>query len=128
MSTLRHVSPGSAARAEHWRCDAGGDGVAVLDIPGALDRRRTFDVDVTLVVHVPLGPGEPWHALAVELDGKQQWQRRIPSSSPGLTDGLDYHCRLTLEVEQALRVRAVATVGGGCRVRQLLIEAREDLG
>jgi hypothetical protein len=114
-------------QAEHWRVDAGGDSVAVLDIPGALDRRRRFDIDVTLLVAVPAGPAQAWHALSVELDGRQQWQRRIPSSSPGQTDGLDYHCRLTLEVEQALRVRAVAAVGGGCRVRQLLIEAREEL-
>jgi hypothetical protein len=112
---------------EHWRCDAGSDSVAVLDIPGALDRRRVFDVDVTLVVRVPSDNASAWHALTVELDGRQQWQRRIPSHSPGQTDGLDYHCRLTLEVEQALRVRAVAAVGGGSRVRQLLVEAREEL-
>ena len=111
---------------ELWRCDAGDAGVAVLDIPGALDRRRVFDVDVTLLVSVPPGPAEPWHGLSVELDGRRQWERRIPSSSPGQTDGLDHHCRLTLEVSQALRIRAVATVGGGSRVRQLLIEARED--
>jgi hypothetical protein len=111
---------------EHWRCDAGSDSVAVLDIPGALDRRRCFDVDVSLLVGVPLMSAKPWHMLSVELDGQQQWQRRIPSSSPGLSDGLDYHCRLTLEVSQALRVRAVAAVGGGSQVRQLLIEARED--
>jgi hypothetical protein len=121
MSRKPHPTP------EHWRCDAGSDSVAVLDIPGALDRRRVFDVDVSLLVNVPSGPGDAWHALSVELDGKQQWQRRIPSHNPGQTDGLDYHCRLTLEVSQALRVRAVAAVGGGSRVRQLLIEAREEL-
>lgn len=112
---------------EHWRTDAGGDSVAVLDIPGALDRRRLFDVDVTLLVSVPTDAGKAWHALTVELDGRQQWTRRIPSSSPGQTDGLDYHCRLTLEIDQLLRVRAVAGVGGGSRVRQLMIEAREEL-
>lgn len=123
------MSPRPTTRpAEHWRCDAGSDSVAVLDIPGALDRRRVFDVDVTLLVSVPADAADAWHALSVELDGRQQWQRRIPSSSPGQTDGLDYHCRLTLEVEQALRVRAVAATGGGSRVRQLLIEAREELG
>jgi hypothetical protein len=116
----------SGSAPEHWRFDAGDGSVAVLDIPGALDRRRCFDVDVTLLVNVPPEPSEPWHALIVELDGQQQWQRRIFSSSPGLTDGLDYHCRLTLEVSQALRVRAVASVGGGARVRQLLIESREE--
>lgn len=111
---------------ETWRCDAGGHTVAVLDIPGSLDRSRTFDLDVTLLVRTPLDHPEPWHELKVEIDGRQQWQRRIPSHSPGQTDGLDYHCRVPLESGRALRVRALAAVGGS-RVERLLIEAREDL-
>jgi len=112
--------------AEHWRCDVGASSVAVIDIPASLDRRRTFDVDVTLVVRTPLEHPEPWHELTVELDGKRQWQRRVPSHSPGQTDGLDYHCRVQLESGRALRIRAVAATGGSS-VQQLLIEAREDL-
>ncbi|PKO66825.1 MAG: hypothetical protein CVU22_14205 [Betaproteobacteria bacterium HGW-Betaproteobacteria-16] len=112
--------------AEHWRCDVGAASVAVIDIPASLDRRRTFDVDVTLVVRTPLEHPEPWHELTVELDGKRQWQRRVPSHSPGQTDGLDYHCRVQLESGRALRIRAVAA-SGGSSVHQLLIEAREDL-
>lgn len=109
---------------ELWRCDAGSATVAVLNIPGALDRRRSFDIDVTLVVRVPADAAQPWHELRVELDGQQQWQRRIGSHSPGHTDGLDYHCRIQLETGRSLRVRAVAAVGG-CRVQQLCIEAQE---
>ena len=112
--------------AEHWLCDVGAASVAVIDIPGSLDRHRVFDVDVTLVVRTPLEHEAPWHALTVELDGRQQWQRRVPSHSPGQTDGLDYHCRVQLESGRALRIRAVAAVGAS-RVQQLCIEAREDL-
>lgn len=122
------VKPSATPRKpEHWRTDAGDEPVALLDIPGALDRRRLFDVDVTLLVGVPADTGKAWHAMSVELDGRQQWARRIPSSSPGQTDGLDYHCRVALEVDQALRVRAVAEVGGGSRVHQLVVEAHEAL-
>lgn len=116
----------AAPAAEHWVCDVGAATVAVIDIPGSLDRHRVFDVDVTLVVHTPLEHEAPWHALTVELDGRQQWQRRVPSHSPGQTDGLDYHCRVLLESGRALRIRAVAALNGS-RVRQLIIEAHEDL-
>jgi hypothetical protein len=112
--------------AEAWRCDVGAASVAVIDVPASLDRRRTFDVDVTLVVRTPLEHPAPWHELTVELDGKRQWQRRVPSHSPGQTDGLDYHCRVQLESGRALRIRAVAAAAGSS-VHQLLIEAREDL-
>jgi hypothetical protein len=111
---------------EHWRCDAGSASVAVLHIPGALDRRRTFDIDVSLIVRVPVEGDEPWHELTVELDGQQQWRRRIPSHSPGQTDGLDYHHRIELETGRALRIRATAGVGGS-QVQQLCIEAREEI-
>lgn len=114
------------AVAEVWRCDVDGALVAVLDIPGSLERHRTFDVDVTLVVRVPQPLGGAWHALTVELDGRQKWSRRIASNSPGLTDGLDYHCRIELPTGRALRVRAVAAVSGSV-ARQLTVEAREDL-
>ncbi|HEX5738735.1 MAG TPA: hypothetical protein VFY22_09500 [Hydrogenophaga sp.] len=112
--------------AEQWRCDVGAAPVAVIAIPASLERRRTFDVDVMLVVRTPLEHPGPWHELTVELDGKRQWQRRVGSHSPGQTDGLDYHCRVQLESGRALRIRAVAATGGSI-VQQLLIEAREDL-
>lgn len=113
-------------KAEVWRFDAGSDPVAVLNIPGSLERHRTFDLDVTLVVRVPQPLGGAWHSLTVELDGQQKWTRRIASNSPGQTDGLDYHCRIELPTGRALRIRAVASASGSV-VRQLVVEAREEL-
>lgn len=113
------------APSEHWRRDAGTDSVAVLDIPGLVERARVFDVDITLLVDVPVTPGGAWHELSVEFDGQRQWSRRIDSRNPGQTDGLEYHQQVRLAPEQALRVRAQARVHGA-RIRQLLIEARED--
>lgn len=111
---------------ELWRCDSGSGSVAVLDIPGSLERHRTFDVDATLVVRVPQPLDGAWHALTVELDGRQKWSRRIASNSPGQTDGLDYHCRIELARGRSLRVRAVVAVGGSV-VQRLCVEAREEL-
>lgn len=113
-----------SAKPELWRTEVS-DSVAVLNIPGALKRSRTFDIDVTLVVRVPHDQKEPWHELALEIDGQRQWHRRIPSSCPGQTDGLDYHCRIVLEAGPALRIRAIAATRGAA-VKQLLIEAREE--
>ena len=110
---------------ELWRTDAGSDSVAVLDIPGLNGRARVFDVDATLLVNVPADADGAWLELTVEFDGKRQWNRRIPAHNPGQTDGLDYHQRLRLEAEQGVRVRAVARLKG-VRVRQLLLEAREE--
>lgn len=112
--------------AEYWRSDAGSDTIAVLDIPGLLARTRVFDVDATLQVDVPTDAGGAWLELAVEFDGRRQWSRRIPAHNPGQTDSLDYHQRLHLETGQAIRIRAIAAVKG-TRVRQLVIEAREEL-
>lgn len=115
----------SSSPPEQWQADAGGDSVAVLEIPGLMERPRVFDIDATLVVDVPLQAEDAWHELSLELDGRRQWSRRVASQSPGQTDGLDYHHRVRLETERSLRVRATAAVQGGVRIRQLLIEARE---
>lgn len=121
------MKPGSRTpQPEHWRCDVGAGSVAVLDIPASLERDRTFDLDASLVVRVPQPLDGAWHALTVELDGRQKWSRRIASNSPGQTDGLDYHCRIELARGRALRIRAVAAVGGPA-VQHLGIEAREEL-
>lgn len=109
---------------EYWRRE-GADGVASLSIPGLNGRARVFDVDVSLIVDVPEDAANGWLELTVEFDGQRQWSRRIPAHNPGQTDGLDYHQRLRLEAEEGIRVRAVATVKG-VRVRDLVIEARED--
>lgn len=119
-------SKSSALTPEHWRTDAGSDSVAVLDIPGLNGRARVFDVDVTLLVNVPSDVDGAWLELSVEFGGKRQWNRRIPAHNPGQTDALDYHQRLRLEAEQGLRVRALVKVKG-VWVRQLLLEAREDV-
>ena len=113
-----------STRPEHWRTDAGAETVAVLDIPGALLRPRTFDIDVSLLVKVPAEFADSWHELSVEIDGQRQWSRRIASSCPGQTDGLDYHCRMTLEAGPALRIRAT-TATAGASVKQLCIDAQE---
>jgi hypothetical protein len=115
----------AAAKPELWRIEVG-DAVAVLHIPGALRRARTFDIDVSLLVRVPEDHADAWHELTLEIDGQRQWHRRIASSCPGQTDGLDYHCRAVLEAGPALRIRAVANTRGAV-VQRLLIEAREDL-
>ena len=112
------------AKPELWRTEVD-DAVAVLHIPGALQRRRNFDIDVSLVVRVPPDNEEAWHELTLEVDGRRQWSRRIQSNCPGQTDGLDYHCRTVLEAGPAMRIRAVACTHGSV-VQRLLIEARED--
>ena len=112
---------------EHWKYDAGTDSVASLVIPAALSRRRTFDLDATLQVQVPAeATSESWLELAVEVDGKRLWTRRIPSHNPGETDGLEYHCRLAVEAGEDCRVRAKASCKGA-RVLSLVVEARETV-
>ncbi|QHE88269.1 hypothetical protein [Hydrogenophaga sp. BPS33] len=109
---------------EYWKYDAGSDSVASLVIPAALGRQRTFDLDATLRVQVPADAPESSHELAVEVDGRRLWARRIPSQNPGETDGLEYHCRLTVEADADCRVRAKASCKGS-RVLSLVVEARE---
>lgn len=110
---------------EYWRHDAGGDTVAVLDVPGLVGRARRFDVDASLLVEVPHAAQQAWLELAVEFDGRRQWSRRIAASNPGETDGLDYHQRVHLPAELGMRIRATAKVHG-VTIRQLLLEAREE--
>ncbi|MGS5087199.1 hypothetical protein ACVC7V_11905 [Hydrogenophaga sp. A37] len=109
---------------EHW-CVKSSDSVGVLNIPGLNGHARVFDVDASLLVDVPPNAEGAWLELTVEFDGKRQWSRRIPAHNPGQTDGLEYHQRVRLEAEQGLRVRAVVAVKG-VRVRQLVVEAREE--
>jgi hypothetical protein len=113
------------AKPELWRTEVG-DAVAVLNIPGALKRSRTFDIDFSLLVRVPQDNSEAWHSLTVEIDGQRQWHRRIASNCPGQTDGLDYHCRVVLEAGPSMRIRALAGTRG-VAVQCLQIEAREDV-
>lgn len=117
--------PGAVSTPEHWRIDAGDADVALLDIPPVSGRVRRFDVDVSFVVRTPAESAvQPWHELAVEIDGRRQWSRRIDTSNPGEQDGLDYHVRVSVDAGAPLRVRALTKVRGAQRVR-LLIEAAE---
>jgi hypothetical protein len=109
---------------EHWQVDAGDADIATLDIPPAL-RVRRFHVDVRFVVARPAEAAEAWHAMSVELNGRRQWSRQIPTSNPGQTDSLDYHVRVDVPEGDALRVRASTKVKGAVR-RQLRIEAEEQ--
>lgn len=110
--------------AERWRIDAGDADIAVLDIPPVSDRVRHFDVDVSFVVRSPAEPAAAWHQLAVELDGRRQWSRRIATSNPGEEDSLDYHVRVSVAIGSPLRVRALTQLRGAVRKR-LTIEASE---
>ena len=109
---------------EYWKYDAGSESVAVLVIPAALGRARTFDLDATLLVSVQADVPQASHELAVEVDGQLLWARRVPSHNPGETDGLEYHCRLNVEADADCRVRAKADCKGS-RVLSLVVEARE---
>lgn len=109
---------------EYWKYDAGTESIASLVIPAALGRKRTFDLDATLLVSVLAGIAERSHELSVEVDGQLLWSRRIPSHNPGETDGLEYHYRLAVEADADCRVRARATCKGS-RVLSLVVEARE---
>jgi hypothetical protein len=115
----------TASAPEQWRLDAGDADVAVLNIPPVSGRMRRFEVDVSFVVRAPDDVGAAWHELAVELDGRKQWSRRIGTSNPGEQDGLDYHVRVSVAAGAALRVRALTKVRGAVRQR-LLIEAVES--
>jgi hypothetical protein len=111
---------------EYWKYDAGTDSIASLVIPAALGRKRTFDLDATLLVRVLAEAPESWLELSVEVDGKRIWDRRIPSHNLGETDSLEYHCRLAVETDVDCRLRAKANCKGA-RILSLVLEARETV-
>lgn len=117
------MSPRTEPQAEHWRVDAGEGDVAVLTVPPALRGERLFEVDLQFSVRTPAQPGA-WLAVTLELDGAQEWSRRIDAACPGATDVLDYHCRRVVPEGRALRVRAITRVGGGARRHRLLLTAQ----
>jgi hypothetical protein len=110
---------------EQWQLDVGDADVATLHIPPALGRVRRFLVDVRFEVQCPTEGQGAWHALSVELDGRQAWSRQIATSNPGQTDSLDYHQRVDVAQGAGLRVRAITKVRGSVR-RRLRIEAEEQ--
>lgn len=102
-----------------------GGSVAALTIPGLLNRARVFDIDVQLKVRVPADGRATEMSLSLELDGSQQWSRTAPGLTPGEIDTLEYHCRLVLEPERQLRLRARAKARGGV-IEELLLSAVEE--
>ncbi|MBS0448738.1 MAG: hypothetical protein JSR59_22675 [Proteobacteria bacterium] len=119
----RPPPPAPDGAPERWSVDAGASDVALLVIPPDARRRRVFEVDCRLAVRVADDADAPWHELRVEIDGAQQWSRRIASHAP--SDTLDYHCRCEVAVGRALRVRAVGQAGAQAVRTRLLIEAEE---
>ena len=105
--------------------DVGEAEIATLVIPPALGRGRRFHIDVRFVVQCPADGQGAWHALTVELDGRREWARQIPTHNPGQTDSLDHHVRVEVPAGSGLKVRALTRVQGALR-RRLCIEAEEE--
>lgn len=112
-----------STRPEYWSVDVGADDVALLEVPPAL-QPRAFQVDVRRVVRCPDAARAAWHALTVEVDGRREWSRQIPTNNPGQTDSLDYQRRIDVGAGDGLRIRAVARARAAEPV-QLRIEAQE---
>ena len=126
LSTIGPVSkPALQAAPESWSIRATDTNVAVLTIPGALDRMRTFDVDVQLRVRLPAAAKKPELGLSLEIDGSRQWSRTIAGSTPGEVDTLEYHCRLVLATGRDSRLRARATTRQ-CTLLSLTLSAVEE--
>ena len=109
---------------ERWVKDAGDAAEAVLTIPADMRRERRFEIACALTVRCGDDLADAWHEMTVLADGVQQWRRRIDSSNPGSTDGLDYRFSRSLPVGQPLRLTLRCAVRGVAR-RHLLIEAEE---
>ncbi len=117
--------PLASSAPESWRTRTTDSDVAVLTIPGALQRTRTFDVDVQLRVGVPAAAEGPELGLSLEIDGELRWSRSISSHMLGDEDTLEYHCRLVLEPGRDTRLRARATLRQ-CTLRSLSVSAVEE--
>lgn len=112
------------AAPERWRLDAGDAAQAVLTIPADTRRERRFEVGCAMLVRCGDDLADAWHEMAVSANGAELWRRRIASSNPGQTDGLDYRFARTVPVGQALRLLVRSACNGVARSR-LLIEAEE---
>ncbi len=109
---------------ERWQLDAGAAAEAVLNIPPDLARERRFDIACTMTVRCGDDLAGAWHEMTVLANGRLQWQRRIASSNPGSSDGLDLHFRHNVAVGEALRL-VVRVAAQGVHRQRLLIEADE---
>jgi hypothetical protein len=113
------------AEPESWCTRTTDTDVAVLTVPGALDRTRTFDVDVLLRVGVPVAARQPELGLSLEVDGALRWSRSMTSRMTGDVDTLEYHCRLVLEPGRDCRLRARAALRH-CALMSLSLSAAES--
>ncbi|AKJ29353.1 hypothetical protein [Caldimonas brevitalea] len=113
-------------RAERWVAEAGTADVATLDIPADAHHDRIFEISCRYVV-AHRGGADAWHSLRIDVDGRQEWSRRLATENPGSTDSLDYRFRRLVPAGQPLRVTAKTGAHGVSRL-ELLIEADEELG
>lgn len=122
MSTM------SKRKAESWSLKIHDANVAVLTIPGALNRTRIFDIDVQLLARTGDAAAPAELGLSLEIDGSRQWSRSIPTRTPNETESLDYHCRLVVEPGRDVRLRARASLKRTALVALSLaaVEAVED--
>ena len=121
----RSPSAGAARQLERWQVDAGDATLANLHIPPDARRQRRFEIACAMTVRLGADAAAgAWHAMAVQLDGAQQWSRRIATSNPGSWDGLDYRFACSVPPGRALRL-VVQTQVHGAQRRSLVIEADE---
>lgn len=122
MSTM------SKRKAESWSLKIHDANVAVLTIPGALNRTRIFDIDVQLLARTGDAAAPAELGLSLEIDGSRQWSRSIPTLAPNEAESLDYHCRLVVEPGRDVRLRARASLKRTALVALSLaaVEAVED--
>ena len=104
------MSPQAKRKPESWICQTREANVALVTIPGALNRTRVFDVDVQLLVRAPDAAVQAELGLSLDIDGSRQWGRTIPARTPNETESLEYHCRLVVEPGRDVRLRARAAV------------------
>ncbi|MDP3082430.1 MAG: hypothetical protein Q8N44_01890 [Rubrivivax sp.] len=119
----RHPAP-LPTLPERWRLDAGDAALATLHVPADLQRERTFEIACAMTVRSSADAVDAWHQMAVSANGALQWRRRITTSNPGSSDGLDYRFRRSVPVGQALTVAVACELRGGRRA-SLVIEADE---
>jgi hypothetical protein len=109
---------------ERWTLRVHDRPEAALTIPPDARRERRFDIACALTVRCPDPLAGAWHQMTVFANGKQQWQRRVPSHNPGSRDGLDLHFRATVPVGEALKVLVRVAVKGAA-IERVEIEADE---
>lgn len=109
---------------ERWRAEGAGAALLRLEIPPHASRERVFDISCALVVKLREDRADAWHRLAVQADGRREWDHRVQTRNPGATDSLEMHFRRRVPVGEALRLLVTADVNL-CQRVSLVIEADE---